>query len=211
MKKSHERIAFRAGRNSIMINVLLSAFKLFAGIIGNSAAMVADAAHSMTDLLSTIIALAGIKLAGKKPDKDHPRGHQHYEGVATVILAIMIAIVGVSIGWAGMRMIISGQHQEMGVPGVLAAVAAVVSIGVKEAVYRYMRAVAKKVKSSALMADAVHSRMDGLSSVGSLAGILGARIGFPVLDSVAAVVIGLFILKAALDILKRVPRRRGRR
>jgi len=200
MKKSNEKIAMQAGRNSIIVNVLLSAFKLFAGIFGNSAAMVADAVHSITDLFSTIIAMIGVKLAGQKPDKEHPYGHERLESIATLILAALIAIVGVGIGWAGLQMIISGQFNEVGIPTLLAMVAAIVSIFAKEGVYWYMRSIAKKIDSSALMADAVHSRADGLSSVGSLIGILGARIGFPVLDSVAAIVICLFILKTAFGI-----------
>jgi len=200
MKKSNEQMAMQAGRNSIIINVLLSIFKLVAGIFGNSAAMVADAVHSITDLFSTVIAMIGIKIAGQKPDKKHPYGHEKFEAIATLILAALISVVGVGIGWAGVQMIISGEYNEIGVPGVLALVAAIVSICVKEGVYWYMRAVAKKIDSSALMADAVHSRADGLSSIGSLIGILGARIGFPILDSVAAIVICLFILKTAFGI-----------
>ena len=200
MQKSKEQMAMRAGRNSIIANVLLSILKLLGGIIGNSAAMVADAVHSITDLLSTVIAIIGIKLAGKKPDKTHPYGHERLECVATLILAALISVVGVGIGWAGVQMIVSGQFNEIGVPGMLALVAAIISIGVKEGVYWYMRSVAKKIDSSALMADAVHSRADGLSSVGSLVGVLGARLGFPILDSVAAIVICLFILKTAFSI-----------
>jgi len=200
MKKSNQQVAIAAGRNSIIVNILLSAFKLFAGIFGHSAAMVADAIHSITDLLSTVVALIGIKLAGQKADECHPYGHERYECIATLILAGLISAVGIGIGWAGVQMIITGQYNEIGLPGLLAMVAAIVSIVVKEGVYWYMRAVAKKIDSSALMADAVHSRADGLSSVGSLIGILGARMGFPVLDSVAAIVICLFILKTAVSI-----------
>jgi len=200
MQKSNEQIAMRAGMTSIIINVFLSIFKLCAGIFGNSAAMIADAVHSLTDLVSTVVAMVGIKLAGQKPDKNHPYGHERFECVATLILAALIAVVGIGIGWAGLQMIISGCFNEIGIPSLLAMVAAIVSICVKEGVYWYMRSIAKKIDSSALMADAVHSRADGLSSIGSLIGILGARIGFPVLDSVAAIVICLFILKTAFSI-----------
>ena len=200
MEQSNQQLAMKAGRNSIMVNVFLSIFKLCAGIFGNSAAMIADAVHSFTDLVSTVVAMIGVKLAGQQPDKEHPYGHERFECVATLILATLISIVGIGIGWAGVQMIISGQFNEIGVPSLLAMVAAIVSIGVKEGVYWYMRSVAKRIDSSALMADAVHSRADGLSSVGSLIGIIGARIGFPVLDSVAAIVICIFILKTAFSI-----------
>jgi len=200
MKKSHQQIAMRIGRNSIIVNVVLSVFKLFAGIIGNSTAMIADAVHSISDLISTIVVLIGVKLAGQKADKSHPYGHERFECVATLILAVLIASVGIGIGWAGVQAIIEGNYDGLIIPGIVALVAAVVSIIVKEALYWYVRTAAKKIDSSALMADAWHSRADGLSSIGSFIGILGARIGFPVLDSVAAIVICLFILKTALSI-----------
>ena len=200
MKKSNEQVAMRVARNSIIINVILSAFKLFAGIVGQSAAMVSDAIHSITDLFSTVIAMIGVKLASKKPDKEHPYGHERLECVATLLLAALVFTVGIGIGWAGIQRIVSGDYSEIALPGLLALTAAVVSIGVKESVYWYVRAAAKKIDSSALMADAWHSRADGLSSIGSFIGILGARLGFPILDSVAAIVICLFILKTAFSI-----------
>ena len=201
MSKSNEKIAVTAARNSIIINILLSAFKLFAGIFAQSAAMVSDAVHSFTDLISTVIAIIGVKLANKKPDKEHPYGHERFESVATMLLAVLVLTVGLGIGWAAVQTIMEGDFHELAIPGVLALIAAVVSIGVKEAVYWYMRAAAKKVDSSALMADAWHSRIDGISSIGSFFGILGARMGFPVLDSVAAIVISIFIIKTAASIM----------
>jgi cation diffusion facilitator family transporter len=200
VKKSNEQIAMRTGRNSIIVNVFLSAFKLFAGIFAQSAAMVSDGVHSITDLVGTAIALVGIKFANKKPDKEHPYGHERFESVATLALGILIGAVGVGIGWSGLQTIIEGDFHELAIPGILALVAAVVSIFVKEAVYWYVRSAAKKIDSDALMADAWHSRVDGLSSIGSFVGIFGARMGLPVLDSVAAVVICLFILKTAVGI-----------
>jgi len=197
-KRSNEQIAMGAARNSILINIALAALKLFAGIFAHSAAMVSDAAHSIVDLISTAIAMIGVKLSGKKPDKEHPYGHERFECVAALLLSGLIFVTGVGIGWAGIQRIIAGEATDT--PGVLALVVAAVSIGVKEGVYWYMIRVAKKVDSSALAADAWHSRIDGLSSIGSFIGILGARMGFPVLDSVAAIVIGLFIIKAAVKI-----------
>ena len=200
MKKSNEQIAMTAGRNSILINVALSAFKLFAGIFANSTAMISDAIHSITDLFSTVVALIGIKLAGREADKGHPYGHERFECVATLILAALVLVVGTGIGWAGVQRIWTGDLHEIAAPGILALVAAVVSIGVKEGVFWYVRAAAKKINSGALMADAWHSRTDGLSSIGSFIGILGARMGFPIMDSVAAIIISLFIIKTAVKI-----------
>ena len=199
-KNQNQQIAMRTARNSIGINIALSAFKLFAGIFAQSAAMVADAIHSITDLISTVVVVIGIKMAGKKPDKEHPYGHERFECVATLVLAALISVVGIGIGWAGGQTIISGDFNELSVPGLLALVAAIVSIGVKEGLFWYVRAAARKTDSSGLMADAWHSRVDGLSSIGSFIGILGARMGLPILDPVAAIVISLFILKTALSI-----------
>ena len=200
MNETNQKIAMRTGRNSILVNILLAGFKLVAGIVGHSAAMVADGVHSITDLISTVIVLIGIKLAGQKPDKDHPYGHERFECVATLILAVLIALVGAGIGWVGLERVIAGHDEDIVIPTLLALVAAVVSIVVKEGLFWYVRSKAKKIDSSALMADAWHSRADGLSSIGSLVGIAGARMGFPVLDSIAAIVICLFILKTAFSI-----------
>jgi cation diffusion facilitator family transporter len=199
-KPENERLAMTVARNSIIVNIGLSGFKLFAGIVGNSAAMISDAVHSITDLISTVIVIIGIKLAGREADEDHPYGHERFESVATLALAALILTVGAGIGWAGVRTILEGDFEDFIIPGMIALVAAAVSIVVKEIIFWYVRAAAKKIDSGALMADAWHSRADGLSSIGSLVGILGARIGFPVMDSVAAVIISLFILKTAVQI-----------
>lgn len=202
MEKSNEQIAMRVSRNSIIGNMILSAFKLFAGIFAQSAAMVSDAVHSLSDILSTVIVMVGVKLANKKSDKEHPYGHERFECVAAIVLAAILFATGAGIGWAGVQKVIAGNYGEIAVPGLLALVAALTSIVVKEAMYWYTRIAAKKIDSSALMADAWHHRSDAFSSVGSFAGILGARLGFPILDPLACLVICLFILKAAVDIFK---------
>jgi len=200
MERTHEQIAIRTARNSILINIVLSAFKLFAGIFAQSTAMVSDAIHSIADLFSTVIAIIGIKLANKKADKDHPYGHERFESVAALMLAAFILFVGGGIGWAAIQSVLAREYGELVVPGVLALVAAVVSIAVKEGVFWYVRAAAKKTDSSVLMADAWHSRIDGLTSIGSFFGILGARLGFPIMDSLAAIIISVFIIKTAISI-----------
>ena len=200
MQKSNEQIATKTAIHSIIVNVLLSILKFLAGVIAGSAAMIADALHSVTDLVSTVIVMISIRLAGKKADKTHQYGHERFECVATLLIAVLIFVVGVGIGWSGIQTILAGNFDEIGVPGILALVAAAVSIVVKEALYWYVRATAKKIDSSALMADAVHSRADGLSSIGSLIGIAGARAGFPIMDAIAAIIICIFILKTAFSI-----------
>lgn len=186
---------------SIVVNVVLSVFKFAAGVIANSGAMISDAVHSLSDVLSTFVVIAGIKLSAKKNDAEHPYGHERMECVAAIILSIMLALVGVGIGYSGIEKIISG-NSSLKIPGVLALVAAIVSIAVKEWMYWYTRSVAKREMSDALMADAWHHRSDALSSVGSFVGIGGALLGYPVLDAVASVVICVFIMKAAIDIFR---------
>ncbi len=198
----HEKVAIKVSLYSIIANTFLSIFKLLAGVIGKSGAMLSDAVHSMSDVFSTIVVIIGVKLAGKKEDKDHQYGHERLECVAAIILAMSLILVGIGIGVSGIKNIISGNYENLAIPSMLALVAAIVSIIVKEGMFWYTRKAAKKINSSALMADAWHHRSDSLSSIGSFVGILGARLGFPVLDSIASVVICAFILKAGYDIFR---------
>ena len=200
MNDEFERIAVKVSRDCIIGNVLLTAFKFFAGFYAHSAAMVSDAVHSLSDILGSFIVIIGVKLANKKSDKEHLYGHERMECVAAIVLAAILFVIGTAIGYPGVKKIIFGTPEELVIPGFLALVAAVTSIVLKEAMFRYTRTAAKKIDSAALMAEAWHHRSDALSSVGSFAGILGARLGFPILDPVASVVICLFILKVAADI-----------
>lgn len=201
MKKgSNEELAMRVSVNTILWNVVLSAFKLSAGIFSHSAAMISDAVHSISDVLSTFIVMFGIRISAKESDKEHPYGHERFESIAAVILSVLLGATGLGIGYSGIRNILSGNYNHLTIPGILALAAAIVSIVVKEAMYWYTYRTAKKIRSGAMLADAWHHRSDALSSFGSLIGIIGARLGFPVLDSVACLVICVFILKTALDI-----------
>ena len=197
--KQHEKIAVNVSTVTIVINLALAGFKFLAGFLAHSGAMVSDAVHSASDVLATFIVILGVKLAGRDADRDHPYGHERLECVAALILGVILAATGLGIGWSGIRKITGGEA--LVVPGTLALIAAIVSIVVKEAMFWYTWLAAKKIDSSALKAEAWHHRSDALSSVGSFAGILGARLGFPALDPVASVVICLFILKAAWDIM----------
>lgn len=197
--KQHEKIAVNVSTVTIVINLALAGFKFLAGFLAHSGAMVSDAVHSASDVLATFIVILGVKLAGRDADRDHPYGHERLECVAALILGVILAATGLGIGMSGIRKITGGE--ELLIPGTLALIAAVVSIVVKEAMFWYTWLAAKKIDSSALKAEAWHHRSDALSSVGSFAGILGARLGFPALDPVASVIICLFILKAAWDIM----------
>ncbi len=197
---SNEKLALKVSYVTIAGNVVLSLFKFLAGILAGSGAMLSDAVHSASDVLSTIVVIIGVKIASKEADQKHPYGHERFECVAAIILAAVLVITGLGIGYSGMTKIINYQSVELAVPGALALVAAVVSILAKEAMYWYTRAAAKKTASGALMADAWHHRSDALSSIGSFAGILGARLGVPVLDPLASVLICVFIIKVSFDI-----------
>lgn len=198
----NKKFAVRAFWASITGNIFLSVFKLLAGIFAHSSAMVSDAVHSAADVLSTVVVIVGIKLSGRSSDKEHPYGHERFECVAAILLSVFLFVTGAGIGWDGVNRILSGASGELTTPGVLALIAPLVSIAVKEAMYWYTRRAAQKIDSGALMADAWHHRMDALSSVGSFLGILGARLGFPILDPAASVVICLFIVKAAYSIFR---------
>ena len=200
-QRTNEQVAMRVSWVTIVQNILLSILKLAAGLAARSGAMVSDAVHSASDVMTTFIVMEGVKLAGKESDKEHPYVHERLECVAAILLSVILGLTGLAIGWAGVEKIRAG-GDALVVPGALALAAAVVSILVKEGMYWYTRAAAKKISSGALMADAWHHRSDALSSVGSLIGIWGARMGMPILDPIASVVICLFIVKAAVDIFR---------
>jgi len=195
-----KRTAMRVSKLTVLMNFMLTAFKLFAGIFARSDAMISDGIHSASDVLSTLVVMVGVNISSKKRDHDHQYGHERYESIAAVILAAFLFGVGGFIGYDGVKKAVSGAAIET--PGVLALIAAIISIASKEWMYWYTRAAAKKIKSGALMADAWHHRSDALSSIGSFAGILGARLGFPILDPIAGIVICIFIFKVAIDIFK---------
>ena len=194
------RIAARVSWVSVAVNGLLFILKLLAGILAHSGAMISDALHSMSDILSTVVVMIGLRAASKAPDKEHPYGHERMECVSAIVLAVMLAGTGAAVGYAGVKSILSVQETLPLTPGVPALLAAVLSILVKEGMYRYTRRYARITNSEAMAADAWHHRSDALSSVGALVGIAGARLGFPALDPLASVVICIFIVKAAFDI-----------
>ena len=186
----------------IVGNIILVIFKFFAGVFGKSGAMVSDAVHSLSDVFATLVAFIGVRISKKAPDTAHPYGHDRFECLASMILGLILCGTGIGIGVAGVKTILAGDYDRLAVPGNIALFAAVVSILVKEAMFWYTRHYAKKINSSAFLADAWHHRSDAISSVGSLIGIAFAKKGFPVMDAVASVLICLLILKVAFDILK---------
>lgn len=196
------KIINRLSTVGIAGNVALVVFKLYAGLVGRSGAMVSDAIHSLSDVFATFVAFIGVRLSKKPADKNHPYGHDRFECLASLILGTILLVTGIGIGSNGIKTIISGEYAHLAAPGKIALAAAIVSIVVKEGMFWYTRYYAKKLNSSAFMADAWHHRSDALSSIGSLIGIGGAMLGFPILDSIACIGICLCILKVGFDILK---------
>lgn len=195
-----EQIATKVSMVSIIGNLILSVFKAVAGIAAHSGAMVSDAVHSASDVFSSIIVIIGVKVSAKASDAQHPYGHERFECVAALILSLVLFITGAFIGVDAFKNIMGFHYESLAIPGILALFAAVISIISKEAMFRYTKHYAKLLDSGALMADAWHHRSDALSSIGALIGIAGARMGVPVLDPIASLIICGFILKAAYNI-----------
>ena len=201
-RQNPQTIVNRVTSIGIIGNVILSLFKFLAGIFGHSSAMVSDAIHSLSDVLATFIAWLGIRLSMQAPDREHPYGHERLECVASLLLGAILFGTGLMIGLSGLKTILAGHYDELQSPGSVALIAAVVSIATKEGMFWYTRHYAKVLNSAAFMADAWHHRSDALSSIGSLIGIGGAMLGFPILDPLASVAIAVCIIKVAYDILK---------
>lgn len=195
-----EAVAIRVSRVSIIGNLLLSLVKLITGIFAFSGALISDAIHSLSDVFSSIIVIIGVKFAAKESDEHHPYGHERIESVAAIVLAVILCITGLFIGHTAVENLAGGAYMNLKTPGTLALAAAAVSILSKEGMYWYTKCYAVKFDSSALMADAWHHRSDAMSSIGSLIGIGGARLGYLWFDPAASIVICIFILKASYDI-----------
>jgi cation diffusion facilitator family transporter len=189
-----------------VVNVVLLLFKFIAGILGHSAAMVADAVHSLSDFVTDIVVLIFVRISGKPKDKSHDYGHGKYETLALTLVGIALFAVAISIIYSGTTKIILWINGEaLDAPGMLALWAALLSIVLKEGVYRYSIVKARELNSQAVEANAWHHRSDALSSAGTAIGIGGAIFlgqRWTVLDPIASVVVGAFILKVSVDLLR---------
>ena len=188
------------------VNFLLVIFKFIAGILGHSAAMIADAVHSLSDFATDIVVLIFTRISNKPQDKNHDYGHGKYETLATAIIGIVLFAVGASICWNGLQAIQTvWQGGRLPAPGMLAFAGAIISIVSKELIYRYTIHVGRKINSSAVIANAWHHRSDAFPSIGTAIGIGGAIVlgeSWSVLDPMAAVVVSFFIMKVAVQLLK---------
>lgn len=189
-----------------IVNVVLLICKFTAGILGNSAAMIADAVHSLSDFVTDVVVLVFVHLSSKPTDKSHDYGHGKFETLALTIIGLALLSVAVGIVYSGVIHIISwfnGENLES--PGMLAFWAALLSIVLKEAVYRYSMMKARQLQSQAVEANAWHHRSDALSSIGTAVGIGGAILlgqRWTVLDPIASIIVGIFIIKVAIDLLR---------
>jgi cation diffusion facilitator family transporter len=201
-----EREIYKVTLVGSVVNVLLTVFKFIAGVLGRSAAMTADAAHSLSDLLTDAVVILFVRISAKPEDRGHDYGHGKYETLATTIIGLLLAAVAVGIGFHGVSdIVVWSRGGVLDSPGMLAMWAAVVSVLLKEAVYQYTAVYARKLDSSVMKANAWHHRSDALSSLGTLAGIGGAiALGgrWAVLDPLASLVVAFFILRVACKLLK---------
>lgn len=201
-----DRRIYRITLAGSIVNVVLLVFKFAAGILGHSAAMIADAIHSLSDFLTDIIVIVFVRLSSKPADHDHDYGHGKYETLATSVIGLALAVVAVLIGWDGLEKIVYVlQGNRLESPGIIALWAALLSIVLKEWIFRATRKVANEVKSKALEANAWHHRSDALSSVGTAIGIGGAVMlgdGWAILDPIAAIVVCVLIIVTAFRIIR---------
>ncbi len=204
-KSSREKGIYKVTIVGSIVNFLLLVFKFFAGIAGHSAAMLADAVHSLSDFITDIVVIVFVRISGKPEDKGHDYGHGKYETLATAIIGLLLLCVGFGIFWNGASSIYTFlQGGQLESPGVVALVAALVSIVSKEILYQYTVIQGKKLNSQAVVANAWHHRSDALSSIGTAIGIGGAILlgdHWRVLDPIAAVVVSFFIMKVSVQLL----------
>jgi cation diffusion facilitator family transporter len=188
------------------VNVVLLLFKFVAGILGHSAAMVADAVHSLSDFVTDVIVLAFVRISGKPQDKSHDYGHGKYETLAMTVIGMALLAVAIGIVYGGLTKTIAwAGGEQLEAPGLLALWAALLSILLKEAVYRYSMVKARQLRSQAVEANAWHHRSDALSSIGTAVGIGGAIFlgqRWTVLDPLASIIVGVFIVKVSFDLLR---------
>ena len=181
-------------------NFIMAIFKVLAGVFANSTVMLTDGVHSFADVFSTAMVMIGVHLSSRHKNEKYPYGHERMESIVAIILASLLVVTGIGIGFHGFERIMQGKNLKP--PGLLALIVAGLSILAEEIMYWMTKRVAKRTESEALMADAWHHRADALSSVCSLVGIGGAMLGIPVLDPIASMLLCLFIFKIAYDIFR---------
>ncbi|MGE4524475.1 MAG: cation diffusion facilitator family transporter [Sphaerochaeta sp.] len=197
-----QNLALRVSRINIFNNIVLAVSKIGIGVVAHSAALLNDGVNNAGDVISSVIASVGIAAAGKDSDAEHQYGHERLESVAAILLSGIIMVVGMGLLVDGVSSIIKGSYLNRPIPGVLAVIAAIISIVVKEIMFLYTRWAAKKTRSSALLASSWDSQSDVLATTGGLIGIVFARMGYPIADSIAAIIIALFIFRVGVQVFR---------
>ncbi len=185
---------------SIVLNIVLSILKIFAGIFGNSSAIIADGLHSASDIITSVGVLIGNKISSKPRDEIHQYGHEKAESLVSFILSSVLILVAIEIGYEGVKELVN--YNSLEVPSILPLIVAVISIVIKEYQYQITIRVAKRNNSSVLKADAWHHRSDALSSIAAFIGIGGAILGFKILDPIASIIVAIVVVKVGIEILK---------
>ena len=198
----YARTAVKITHVCIICSVLLCLIKMTAGIAAHSRALVSDGLNSLFDVISGIIVIIGARIAAKNPDKEHPYGHERFESVAAVILAVILLVTGVFVGHTAIEDLTNGAYKTRELPGKLSIIAAVISMAVKEILFRYTRAGAEKINSISLRAAAWDHRADVLSTGGALIGIMVSRYGFPAGDLIASLFVCAFIIRTAYIVFR---------
>lgn len=198
MNFQYKRTVYYVSIITMIINMILCLFKLVAGLYGHSQAMLSDAIHSLSDVLSTLIVMIGVHFSTQKADHEHPYGHDRIECIAAMLLAVLLVFTGLQSGYQSLCYLI--YPHTIVIPSMIALIAAIISIVIKEAMYWYTLYYATKIRSSSLTADALHHRSDAFSSIASLIGIGGSMLGLSWLDPIASLCLCIFILKPAICI-----------
>lgn len=205
MNNYRQREIYRVTIVGSVVNMLLLIFKFVAGIVGNSAAMVADAVHSLSDFVTDIVVILFVRLSGRPADEDHGYGHGKFETLATLFVSLVLFGVAVMLFVGGVKDIVAVAHgRQLAEPTMVALIAAVISIIAKELLYHYTVKCGEKLNSQVVVANAWHHRSDAFSSIGVLAGVGGAMFlggRWAVLDPIAATIVSLFIVKVAYSLL----------
>lgn len=199
MNDERLKIAIKVSKNTMIANGFLSVIKILIGFLSKSNGMIADGFHSFSDFISTIAVIISLKLSSKPADHDHPYGHEKIESLASIFLSLTLALLSIGLSFSAYKNI---SNNNLFIPGKAAIFAAILSIIIKEWMYHYTIKYAKLLNSPSMKADSWHHRSDALSSVAALIGIMGSRLGFPILDSLVSILISFLILKVSFKILK---------
>lgn len=202
LNQEYTAVALRVTNTCIVCNLLLCLIKMTGGLAANSRALISDGINSLFDVISGVIVIIGAKIAGKKPDKEHPYGHERFESVATVILAVVLFVTGVFVGHTAIENLTGGTYKTAELPGRLSILAALVSMCAKEVMFWYTKNAADKINSVSLKAAAWDHRADVISTAGALIGIMLSRYGFPAGDLIASLVVCVFIIRTAYQVFR---------